>query len=1203
MSKFVKRMLIMLFTILMIISVTSVSNAAEDVIVALDPGHGGNDSGAVGGNLIEKELTWKIATRVKEILDAEPGITGVLTKDYNESLNREERARRALANGSDLLVSFHINSNDSSNNLSGAEVYITHDTTQKRFYEYSNILALDILQNLRNVGVPSHSTKPLTRVGADWDVYQDGVIADYYGIISWPMHLGIPGMIIEHAFINNPYDRANYLNDTMLNRMAEADAQAIIKNKELFRIDKTKNTVQAALNSIYYDSNSGSVKGKLLYDEVINDRVFDETNPIINLVSTDGKVKVQGSVTKDGAYTYSYDINIMNLDPYKEYVLQVETQNKGAIPYNSTLNLSLPTGRLGVIYGMEIDVVNGKMTFNAPPYDGYVNAYPLSDIIINENRIEGQLVVQEWLNGATQQEPKINPKVMLVAEDGTEINCEVGFIDSYVYGFSCQNQYIDKSKKYELYVEAGTDKNISTHRKVKIEYSDKQIGFLDIYTVSIVSGKLQFVYDGYMTSSQYSEVTLNGRNISGQLLVQEWLNGTEQIEPTSIPKLVIKNSDNTEVKELTMQYVQPYVYSYNIDIGDLPQGKYTFEVQGTNSSNTSNHQKITINLTNKELGKLGNNEIKILDNKLVIEPISANYDGYMTSSQYTNVTLSGSTISGQLIVQEWLNGAEQIEPTTLPKLVIKNNLGAEVKELTMKYVQPYVYSYSIDISDLDNGEYTYEVQGTNPNNISNHQKVEITLNTQIIGAIGNSQLKVESGKLVIAEVDNSYDGYMTSSQYTNVTLKETTISGQLIVQEWLNGTEQIEPATLPKLVIKNSEGTAVKEVTMQYVQPYVYSYSIDVSDLNNGEYTYEVQGTNPNNISNHQKVEITLNTQIIGTIGNSQLKVESGKLVIEEVNNSYDGYMTSSQYTNVTLNGSKISGELIVQEWLNGTEQIEPTTLPKLVIKNSDGLAVKEVTMNYVEPYVYSYNVDISSLGDGEYTYEVQGTNPNNISNHQKVEVTLNSQEIGQIGNNKVKVESGKLVIEEIDNNYDGYMTSSQYTNVTLNGTTISGQLIVQEWLNGTKQIEPTTLPKLVIKNSSNVEVKEVIMQYIEPYVYSYSIDISDLGNGEYTYEVQGTNTNNISEHQNVIVELNDQIVGNAENSEMKIINGKLVIEETKQTEEKAIETQNPIMDVEEDKKPEEKENKTMEVIEDKKTEELLESNNLEKEEVINEVK
>ena len=234
-KKLFTTILIFIFSILII---NSISLASNDIIVALDPGHGGTDSGAVGGNLKESDLNWKIASRVKEILDETPGITGILTKSKDETLDstndRKIRATRAVENGADLLVSFHINSNESSNSLSGAEVYITSYTAEKRFYEYSNRLGLDILSNLRSVGVQSHSLKPITKIGADWDRYPDGSVADYYGIISWPVHMGIPGMIIEHAFINNPYDRVNYLNDTMLNKMAEADANAIIKNKELF---------------------------------------------------------------------------------------------------------------------------------------------------------------------------------------------------------------------------------------------------------------------------------------------------------------------------------------------------------------------------------------------------------------------------------------------------------------------------------------------------------------------------------------------------------------------------------------------------------------------------------------------------------------------------------------------------------------------------------------------------------------------------------------------------------------------------------------------------------------------------------------------------------------------------------------------------------------------------------------------------------
>ena len=75
-----------------LIMFSSLSLASSDIVVALDPGHGGTESGAVGGNLVEKNLTWKIASRVKEILDATPGIRGVLTKNENDTMDRYNRA-------------------------------------------------------------------------------------------------------------------------------------------------------------------------------------------------------------------------------------------------------------------------------------------------------------------------------------------------------------------------------------------------------------------------------------------------------------------------------------------------------------------------------------------------------------------------------------------------------------------------------------------------------------------------------------------------------------------------------------------------------------------------------------------------------------------------------------------------------------------------------------------------------------------------------------------------------------------------------------------------------------------------------------------------------------------------------------------------------------------------------------------------------
>ena len=820
------------------------------------------------------------------------------------------------------------------------------------------------------------------------------------------------------------------------------------------------------------------------------------------------------------------------------------------------------------------------------PYDGYVNSYQYGDITTDGRNIKGQLVVQEWLNGTEQMEPNMDPIIVLKSDDGETIECNVEYVEPYVYQYSVDIEALNPLKEYYIEVRCANTNNISNHKVVtRIPCKNQELGKIYGYNTYMINNVFTFTYDGYMVSMPFTDLIVNNTRIEGQLIVQEWIDGTRQERPKTTPRVRLVAEDGSII-ECEVGFIEPYVYGFSCEERYIDKTKkYELQVQSSTNKNISENKTVTVAYSNRNVGQIGNYTVKIEDNKIAFV-----YDGYMTSSQYSNVTLNGTTISGQLIVQEWLNGTKQIEPTTLPKLVIKNSEGLEVKEVTMNYVQPYVYSYSIDISDLNNGEYTYEVQGTNPNNISNHKNVVVTLINQEIGTIGNDEIKVESGKLVIEEVNNNYDGYMTSSQYTNVTLNGSMISGQLVVQEWLNGTKQIQPTTLPKLVIKNSSDIEVKEVTMQYVEPYVYSYSININDLGVGEYTYEVQGTNPNNISNHQKVEITLNSQEIGTIGNNEVKVESGKLVIEEVNNSYDGYMTSSQYTDVTLSGSTISGQLVVQEWLNGTKQIRPETLPKLVIKNSEGTSVKEVIMEYVEPYVYSYNVDISVLGNGKYTYEVQGTNPNNISNHQKVEVILNNQEIGQIGNNKVKVESGKLVIEEINNKYDGYMTSSQYTDVMLNGSTISGQLVVQEWLNGTKQIRPETLPKLVIKNSNGIEVEEVTMEYVEPYVYSYSIDISDLGNGEYTYEVQGTNPNNISNHQDIEIILTSQKIGTMGEYKLLTSNGKLVLEkEEKRTvivQKNAEENEVINKNIEEDKK--------------QQIEEKIESQNLETNELTN---
>jgi len=81
---------------------------AQRFLVALDPGHGGEDPGAVGpGGTREKDVVLAIAKRLKRLIDAQPAMHAYLTrdKDYFVPLHvRVQKARRVKA---DLFISIH----------------------------------------------------------------------------------------------------------------------------------------------------------------------------------------------------------------------------------------------------------------------------------------------------------------------------------------------------------------------------------------------------------------------------------------------------------------------------------------------------------------------------------------------------------------------------------------------------------------------------------------------------------------------------------------------------------------------------------------------------------------------------------------------------------------------------------------------------------------------------------------------------------------------------------------------------------------------------------------------------------------------------------------------------------------------------------------------------------------------------------------
>jgi len=100
------------------------ADTGRDIIVAVDPGHGGQDPGTIGrGGTEEKNVTLAIARLLAQRIDEQRGMRAVLTRNSDIFIPLRERmliARRAKA---DLFVSIHADS-VSDHQLAGASVYI-----------------------------------------------------------------------------------------------------------------------------------------------------------------------------------------------------------------------------------------------------------------------------------------------------------------------------------------------------------------------------------------------------------------------------------------------------------------------------------------------------------------------------------------------------------------------------------------------------------------------------------------------------------------------------------------------------------------------------------------------------------------------------------------------------------------------------------------------------------------------------------------------------------------------------------------------------------------------------------------------------------------------------------------------------------------------------------------------------------------------
>ena len=194
----------------------------KEVVVVLDPGHGGSDPGASANGLTEKNLTLSIAKYCKQELEQYNGVKVYMTRERDTYPTLTDRVDMAKQWGANVLVSIHINS--ASPSAQGAEVWYPNSNYNSSIHEEGKALASQIQNQLIALGLKDRGIKIKD---ANDDKYEDGSKADYYSIIRNSKKNGFPGIIVEHAFVTNSSDAAFMAQESNLQKLGIADATGI----------------------------------------------------------------------------------------------------------------------------------------------------------------------------------------------------------------------------------------------------------------------------------------------------------------------------------------------------------------------------------------------------------------------------------------------------------------------------------------------------------------------------------------------------------------------------------------------------------------------------------------------------------------------------------------------------------------------------------------------------------------------------------------------------------------------------------------------------------------------------------------------------------------------------------------------------------------------------------------------------------------
>jgi len=185
------------------------------VKIFIDPGHGGTDPGAVGNGLKEKDVTLKIAKKVKAMLQDYEGIQAKMSREGDQTVSLSQRVKMANDWNADYFISIHINAGGGF----GFESFIWNG-------QYSSKVDTDKKRNaLHDAIIKATSFNNRGKKQANFQVIRETLM---------------PAVLTENGFIDNVTDANNLKSDPFLTKIAQGHVDGLVTIFKLKKKSKQK---------------------------------------------------------------------------------------------------------------------------------------------------------------------------------------------------------------------------------------------------------------------------------------------------------------------------------------------------------------------------------------------------------------------------------------------------------------------------------------------------------------------------------------------------------------------------------------------------------------------------------------------------------------------------------------------------------------------------------------------------------------------------------------------------------------------------------------------------------------------------------------------------------------------------------------------------------------------------------------------------